>query len=165
MSLERVEELLDLPCVPRVSDAIAVPADARGALRFESVSVAAAVEGRPVLDSVTVDIPAGSKVVLRGASGAGKSTLADLLRRFVDPDSGRILLGWPAARAITGWPICAGASWSSSIRRCCSADPFSTICAMGIDRSTRPTARGGPSRRCAMSSSSDAAAGLRHAGG
>jgi ATP-binding cassette, subfamily B, bacterial len=61
-------------------------------LRFESVSVGANVDGRPLLDSITVDIPAGSKVVLRGASGAGKSTLADLLRRFVDPDSGRILL-------------------------------------------------------------------------
>jgi ATP-binding cassette, subfamily B, bacterial len=92
VSLTRVEELLDLPCVPESVGAIAVPADARGALRFESVSVAASIEGRPVLDAVSVDIPAGSKVVLRGASGAGKSTLADLLRRFVDPDSGRILL-------------------------------------------------------------------------
>ena len=92
VSLARVQELLDLPCVPESPDAIAVPADARGALRFESVSVSANVDARPVLDSITVDIPAGSKVVLRGASGAGKSTLADLLRRFVDPDSGRILL-------------------------------------------------------------------------
>jgi ABC-type multidrug transport system fused ATPase/permease subunit len=92
VSLTRVEELLDLPCVPECAQAIAVRADARGALRFESVSVAASIEGRPVLDAVSVDIPAGSKVVLRGASGAGKSTLADLLRRFVDPDSGRILL-------------------------------------------------------------------------
>ena len=92
VSLTRVEELLDLPCVPESANAIAVPADARGALRFEAVSVAASIEGRPVLDSITVDIPAGSKVVLRGASGAGKSTLADLLRRFVDPDLGRILL-------------------------------------------------------------------------
>lgn len=92
VSLARVQELLDLPRVPESPDAIAVPADARGALRFESVSVGASIDARPVLDSITVDIPAGSKVVLRGASGAGKSTLADLLRRFVDPDSGRILL-------------------------------------------------------------------------
>ena len=92
VSLARVQELLDLPCVPESRDAIAVPADARGVLRFESVSVGTNVDARPVLDSITVDIPAGSKVVLRGASGAGKSTLADLLRRFVDPDSGRILL-------------------------------------------------------------------------
>jgi ATP-binding cassette subfamily B protein len=92
VSLMRVEELLDLPCVPQAEQAMPVPADARGALRFESVSVAASIEGRPVLDAISLDIPAGSKVVLRGASGAGKSTLADLLRRFVDPDSGRILL-------------------------------------------------------------------------
>ena len=92
VSLTRVEELLDLPCVPESAGAMAVPSDARGALRFEAVSVAASIEGRPVLDAVSVDIPAGSKVVLRGASGAGKSTLADLLRRFVDPDMGRILL-------------------------------------------------------------------------
>ncbi len=92
VSLVRVQELLDLPCVTESAAAIAVPAAARGDLCFESVTVAANIDGRPVLDSISMDIPAGSKVVLRGASGAGKSTLADLLRRFVDPDSGRILL-------------------------------------------------------------------------
>jgi len=71
---------------------VALGSDARGALRFESVTVAAAAGTRPVLDSVTLDIPAGTKAVLRGVSGAGKSTLADLLRRFIDPDAGRILL-------------------------------------------------------------------------
>ena len=92
VSLVRVEELLELPCMLESADAIAVPFAARGALRFESVSIGATAEGRPVLDEISVDIPAGSKVVLRGASGAGKSTMADMLRRFVDPDSGRILL-------------------------------------------------------------------------
>jgi ATP-binding cassette subfamily B protein len=92
ISLERVEELLELPRVTERCDAIPIPPDARGALRFESVSVATNGAGGPVLDSVSIEIPAGSKVVLRGASGAGKSTLADLLRRFLDPDAGRILL-------------------------------------------------------------------------
>lgn len=92
VSLARVRQLLDLPQVRESSEAVALPADARGALRLESVTVAAAGEGRPVLDSVTLDIPAGTKAVLRGVSGAGKSTLADLLCRFIDPDSGRILL-------------------------------------------------------------------------
>jgi ATP-binding cassette subfamily B protein len=91
VSLERVEELLDLPVVVESPHAIALPADARGTLRFEAVSVTAD-GGPPLLDAVSIDIPAGSKVVLRGASGAGKSTLADLLRRFLEPDSGRILL-------------------------------------------------------------------------
>lgn len=92
VSLVRVEELLELPCILESADAIAVPFAARGALRFEAVTIGAAAEGRPVLDAISVDIPAGSKAVLRGASGAGKSTMADMLRRFVDPDSGRILL-------------------------------------------------------------------------
>jgi ATP-binding cassette subfamily B protein len=90
VSLGRVEELLELPQVPESAQAVPLAADARGALKLEGVSVLAA--GRLVLDAVTVDIPAGSKVVLQGVSGAGKSTLADCLRRFVDPDSGRILL-------------------------------------------------------------------------
>jgi ATP-binding cassette subfamily B protein len=92
VSLGRVRELLDLPQVREVPEAAALPADALGTLRLESVTVAAGSEGRPVLDSVTLDIPAGTKAVLRGVSGAGKSTLADLLRRFIDPDAGRILL-------------------------------------------------------------------------
>jgi ATP-binding cassette subfamily B protein len=91
VSLERVEELLELPSVAESAQAVPLPPDARGALRFEAVSVFGD-GGTPVLDSVSVDIPAGSKVVLRGASGAGKSTLADLLRRFLEPDAGRILL-------------------------------------------------------------------------
>ena len=92
VSLARVRQLLDLPEVREFPGAVALAADARGALRLESVTVAAGGEGRPVLESVTLDIPAGTKAVLRGASGAGKSTLADLLRRFIDPDAGRILL-------------------------------------------------------------------------
>jgi len=91
VSLERVEELLDLPLVAESPQAIPLPQDARGDLRLESVSVLAR-GGRPVLDRVTMRIRAGSKLVLRGVSGAGKSTLADCLRRFVDPDSGTIEL-------------------------------------------------------------------------
>ncbi len=92
VSLERVEELLDLPCIVDTPDARPLPAQALGALSLRRVTVGPVGEGPALLDAVSVDIPAGTKVVLRGASGAGKSTLADLLRRFVDPDSGCILL-------------------------------------------------------------------------
>lgn len=92
VSLERVRDLFELPAVTEAPDARPLTAEASGALRFEGVSVILPEDGRTLLDSVTVDIRAGSKLVLRGASGAGKSTLADLLRRFVDPDAGRILL-------------------------------------------------------------------------
>jgi len=92
VSLERVQQLFALPVVIERADALALSARARGALRFESVSVRLPREGRALLNEVSFEIAAGSKLVLRGASGAGKTTIADLLRRFVDPDAGRILL-------------------------------------------------------------------------
>lgn len=46
--------------------------------------------GRPVLDSVTLTIPAGSFVVLLGSSGAGKTTVADLIAGLHQPDAGEI---------------------------------------------------------------------------
>ena len=39
--------------------------------------------GRPALDAVDLDVPAGSLVLLMGATGAGKSTLAGCLARIV----------------------------------------------------------------------------------
>jgi len=46
-----------------------------------------------VLDSFTLDIPAGTSVALVGATGSGKSTAAALLARFYDPEHGRVLIG------------------------------------------------------------------------
>jgi ATP-binding cassette subfamily B protein len=72
---------------------MALPHGARGALQFEAVTVNRARAGQPpLLDAVSCVIPAGSKLLLRGVSGAGKTTITDLLRRFVEPDVGRILI-------------------------------------------------------------------------
>ena len=64
---------------------------ARGELAFRNVSFAYD-EGRPVLDDVSFEIEAGTRLGISGATGAGKTTLVNLLSRFYDPTSGQIVL-------------------------------------------------------------------------
>ncbi|MFJ3324044.1 ABC transporter ATP-binding protein [Streptomyces griseus] len=47
----------------------------------------------PVIDRLSLDIPAGSHLTVVGPSGAGKSTLTTLLAGLAGPDSGRLTLG------------------------------------------------------------------------
>jgi ATP-binding cassette, subfamily B, bacterial len=49
-------------------------------------------EGRPVVRDFDVAVPGGSVVALVGRSGAGKTTVTDLVARFHDPTTGRILV-------------------------------------------------------------------------
>lgn len=64
---------------------------AHGEIRFEHVDFSYGSE-RPVFDDFTLTIRPGEKVGLVGRSGAGKSTLVNLLLRFYDVESGRILI-------------------------------------------------------------------------
>lgn len=64
---------------------------ALGDIRFEDVSFAY-LESQPVLKSISLHIPAGQTVAITGENGAGKSTLIELLVRFFEPSTGKILL-------------------------------------------------------------------------
>ena len=63
----------------------------RGEIRYEDVSFHYGKEGG-VIDRLSLRIAPGEKVGLIGRSGAGKSTLVNLLLRFYDLESGRILI-------------------------------------------------------------------------
>jgi subfamily B ATP-binding cassette protein MsbA len=65
---------------------------AKGAIRFDGVSLTYAGASRPALNDVTLDIRPGETLALVGASGSGKSSLIHLLPRFYHPDAGRITL-------------------------------------------------------------------------
>lgn len=62
-----------------------------GTIRWEDVHFAYP-DGGPVLDGVTLEIPAGSSVALVGHTGCGKSTMMRLLPRFIEPSSGRVTI-------------------------------------------------------------------------
>jgi subfamily B ATP-binding cassette protein MsbA len=68
------------------------PAQVRGAITLEDVSVAFAADQAPALDRVTLSVQPGEIVALVGPSGAGKTTLVNLLPRFVPHSGGQILL-------------------------------------------------------------------------
>jgi len=65
---------------------------AKGDLRLESVTFQYPAAERPALRNVTLHVHPGETVALVGQSGSGKTTLANLVPRFYQPASGRILV-------------------------------------------------------------------------
>ena len=63
----------------------------QGEIRFEDVSFGYG-SSQPVVQHFTLCIRPGEKIGLVGRSGAGKSTIVNLLLRFYDVESGRILI-------------------------------------------------------------------------
>ena len=97
VALGRVFEILDVPLEVRESnDAVSLPR-VRGEIAFERVGFRYSPEV-PLLNEVSFRVPAGALCVIVGPSGAGKSTMADLLLRFYDPESGRVLIDGHDAR-------------------------------------------------------------------
>lgn len=84
-------ELLDTkPTIAERTDALHL-AEVHGNIVFENVSFGYSSRQK-VLDGVSFSIREGETVALVGPIGSGKSTIFNLLLRFLDPQSGRILL-------------------------------------------------------------------------
>ena len=86
---ERVFEFLDTAAEIQNRPGARVLRNPTGAIAFENVTFAYE-PGEPVLEDVTMEVPAGGIVALVGPSGAGKTTLTDLVGRFYDVTSGRV---------------------------------------------------------------------------
>ena len=72
-----------------------------GAIRLENVSFEYPDDHNQVLRNVNLSIRPGEKVALVGPSGGGKTTLCNLIPRFYDVTSGRILIDDQNVRSVT----------------------------------------------------------------
>tara|TARA_R110002072_G_scaffold1780_10_gene14826 strand:- start:49826 stop:51628 length:1803 start_codon:yes stop_codon:yes gene_type:complete len=93
-AMERLSELLLLtPAIKAPANPIALPQPCSGALSIESLTFR--YPSRPLAiatNNFQLSIKSGEHVALVGPSGAGKTTIFQLLLRFYNPESGRILL-------------------------------------------------------------------------
>ncbi|MGQ9550268.1 MAG: ABC transporter ATP-binding protein [Roseiflexus sp.] len=99
-AVRRVFEILDTQ--PTISDApgARVLPPVRGEIVFDDVSFGYET-AQGVLHNIALAIQPGEIVALVGPSGAGKSTLFNLIPRFYDPTSGRVLIDGFDLRDVT----------------------------------------------------------------
>jgi ATP-binding cassette, subfamily B, bacterial len=99
-SMRRLDELLDAPQDPPDPPRAVSLGPLRRELRFDDVTFA--YPGRePVLRGASFKIERGEFIAVVGPSGSGKSTVLNLLARFYEPTSGKILIDGVAAASAT----------------------------------------------------------------
>jgi ATP-binding cassette subfamily B protein len=150
-SMGRLNYILDSE--PKISDANAVPDAAqsiRGEIDFRNLSftyptVRSDTDGaksngtgatnKPVLEDISLHVPAGSILAIVGPTGSGKSTLAALIARLWEAPPGTLFVD---GRPIREWPL-------ETLRRAVGYVPQDTFLfsetlrenvAFGVDRAT-----------------------------
>ncbi|WP_404449857.1 ABC transporter ATP-binding protein/permease [Sutcliffiella horikoshii] len=83
--LEAEEDIQDAP------DAKDVP-NLNGHVTFEDVTFSYPNEDKTALENVSFDATPGKQIGLIGATGSGKTSITQLITRFYEPQSGRILI-------------------------------------------------------------------------
>ena len=90
-----IERFLDVMEIdPEIHDAPDAKelTDVRGDVVFDGVTFRYSEEGKTVLSNVSLTVRAGDNVALVGSSGSGKTTLCNLIPRFYELHSGKILI-------------------------------------------------------------------------
>ena len=90
-SLSRVFSILDLPEEKEVEETEGKEEKVRGEVVFEHVTFGY-TEDKKIFDDFSLKVEPGQKVAIIGPTGCGKTTLMNLLMRFYEQGSGRILI-------------------------------------------------------------------------
>ena len=97
---ERVIFILDAPVEIRNKPEAADLTDVKGDIIFDHVSFSYR-EDMPVLKDVSFHCQPGKMLALVGPTGVGKTTMTQLISRFYEPASGRILIDGTDIRDVT----------------------------------------------------------------
>lgn len=97
---ERVFEVMDTPPEIKDGDGVTEMPDIKGEVTFDKVSFSYE-DGVPVLKDVSFDIKPGEMIALVGPTGAGKTTVVNLISRFYDAESGRVLIDGHDVKDVT----------------------------------------------------------------
>lgn len=91
-SAARINAVLDMR--PEITDADTTrhAGEQRGYVEFEDVTFSYPGAEEPALSHISFSARPGQVTAIIGGTGAGKSTLANLIPRFYDVDSGRVLV-------------------------------------------------------------------------
>jgi ATP-binding cassette subfamily B protein len=96
----RVFQILDrAPRIVSPPGAPPLPAG-NGRVEFRDVSLTFEGSTHPALDTVSLDVQAGSTVALVGATGSGKSALVSLIPRLYDTTEGSVLVDGADVRSV-----------------------------------------------------------------
>lgn len=90
-STQRVMNLLDTPIAIHTGTQPLPTATVRGAVTLDQIAFAY-TPGHPVVQDLSIHIPAGKTIAIVGSTGSGKSTLVKLLLRFYEIQQGQITL-------------------------------------------------------------------------
>lgn len=96
----RVFSLLDV--VPEISDSVTayeLPSFKKS-ITFENISFSYN-ENEKILGDINLQVSSGEALAIVGPSGSGKTTLTNLIPRFLEPDSGRLLIDDHDIRDVT----------------------------------------------------------------
>ncbi len=98
--LERIFETIDEPVEVVDAPGATELSVIRGHVRFEDVTFSYE-KGHPVLRNIDFDVTPGTTIALVGPTGAGKTSIVNLMSRFYNPDSGKVLVDGIDLRTVT----------------------------------------------------------------
>jgi ATP-binding cassette subfamily B protein len=101
VSAERIFEILDAKNDVQNKPGAKTISEISGDVEFDNVSFRYFDSGEPVLQEINFRVEPGQTIALLGSTGSGKTTIINLIPRFYDASTGRILVDGHDVRDVT----------------------------------------------------------------